>query len=80
MRLWPGSEILILPMLSYPDCHERNVHCLLWNSCKWSSSDINAQSKWRHHIKCISAYSGTSGSLFKNKQSTVRKKKNPLFV
>ena len=27
-----GLEIPILPMLSYPRCHERTVHWLFWNS------------------------------------------------
>ena len=37
----PGSEILILPMLSYPGCQERAVRWLYWNSRTLSSSDVN---------------------------------------
>ena len=39
-EILPWDRNLILPMLSYPGCHERTVHWLYWNSCTWTSSDI----------------------------------------
>ena len=38
--IFPGSENLIFPMLSYTYSHVRDVHPLNWNSHTWSSSDV----------------------------------------
>ena len=54
----------ILPRLS----PEGFIHWLYWNSRTSSSSDDIVMFKWRHHVHCIFAYSGTSGSLFLNKK------------
>ena len=67
LRFYPRIEILIVPMLSYPGCHK----CALFIGC------IGTQVHGRQvtSLICltdvsmsfhISAYSGTSGSLFLN--------------
>ena len=71
--LWDRSSYLthaILPRLS----HEGYIHWLYWNSRTLSSSDVIVM------LNCISAYSGTSGSLFLIKKTVVSKKRNPSFV
>ena len=69
MILYPGSEILILPCLSYPGCHERTVHWFVFELAHSHGRQVTSMFNQSDFIirHCISAYSGTSGSLFKIK-------------
>ena len=85
MIFHPGSEILILPWLSYLGCHERAVHWLHWNSHTWQTSDIIVMLKsvTSCHVasQSIQEHLGVFFLLkHKTRYLTMSKKKNPLFV
>ena len=50
LLFYPGTENLILSMLSHPGCHEKACIGCMWTHAICSSSDIICMVKWRYHI------------------------------
>ena len=67
LDLYPGPDILILPMLPYPGCHEGIVHWLYWNSYTWASSDVIIILMYGHHDMSHLSVTKNFCGIFKHK-------------